>query len=138
MLNLHIRYREYFQNLESFCILNTLSNYPKYPQEIIEIFQILAQLFYLFTRNDNQKLRNQDELGAFISRCLVFWKLGVMDNERMVACFEKSTEMYSGPIQKEKLLNILALEIQNYQFLQLGINRKQVELIAEVFASMYI
>ena len=118
-------------------LLNTLSNYPKYPQAIIEIFQILAQLYYRFTHNVNQKLRNQDELGAFVSRCLVFWKLGVMDDERMVTCFEKSVKMYLGPLEKEKFLNILALEIQNYQFLQLGINRKQVELIAEVFVSMY-
>jgi hypothetical protein len=114
-------------------LVNSLSQYPKYSQEIMEIFQILASLFYRFALNEKQILKDQDELGVFITRCLVFWKLGVMDDEKMIKCFEEADEKYSASIQQEKFENILALEIQSYQFLQLGINREQVKLIAELF-----
>ncbi|MCG3222811.1 MAG: hypothetical protein H7641_15635 [Candidatus Heimdallarchaeota archaeon] len=117
-------------------LLDNLTKYPKYPHKIHEIFQILASLFYHFALNETQILRDQDELGIFISRCLVFWKLGVMDNEKMITCFEKAAEKYKNPLQPDKFENILALEIQNYQFLQLGINKKQVELITNVFCKL--
>ncbi|NPD88543.1 MAG: hypothetical protein HGN29_07455 [Asgard group archaeon] len=124
-------------NIKSFRdLLNNLTMYPKYPHKIHEIFQILASLFYHFALNETQILKNQDELGIFISRCLVFWKLGVLDNEKMITCFEKTAEKYEDIIQPDKFENILALEIQNYQFLQLGINRKQVELISNIFCKL--
>ncbi len=117
-------------------LLDNLTKYPKYPHKIQEIFQILAGLFYRFALNETQILRDQDELGIFISRCLVFWKLGVLDNEKMIICFEKAAEKYKDLIQPDKFKKILALEIQNYQFLQLGINKKQVELITNVFCKL--
>ncbi|MHA1953877.1 MAG: hypothetical protein ACW96U_08025 [Candidatus Heimdallarchaeaceae archaeon] len=124
-------------NTKSFTeLLDNLIKYPKYPHKIFEIFQILASLFYHFALNEKQILRNQDELGIYISRCLVFWKLGVLDNEKMIICFEKAAEKYEKIIQPDKFENILALELQSYQFLQLGINKKQVELITDVFCKL--
>jgi hypothetical protein len=117
-------------------LLDKLEEYPKYPHKIHEIFQILASLFYHFALNERQILKDQDELGIFVSRCLVFWKIGVMGNEKMITCFEKAAEKYKGDLQPEKFENVLALEIQNYQFLQLGINRKQVELIKNAFCKL--
>ena len=117
-------------------LLENLAKYPKYPLKINEILQILSFLFYRFALNDKQMIRNQDELGIYISRCLIFWKIGCMEDEKLITCFGKAAEKYNDIIQRDKFANILALELQNYQFLQLGINKKQVEIIADVFCNL--
>jgi hypothetical protein len=117
-------------------LLDNLTKYPKYPLMINDIFQIISILFYRFAMNDKQTIKNQDELSIFISRCLIFWKIGVMNDDKLITCFEKASEKLKSTIQRDKFENILALELQNYQFLQLGINRKQVELITDAFCNL--
>ena len=130
-------HKDIINEIDSFKdLLESLKKYPKYPPQIQDIFQILASLFYNFSLNEKQNLKNQDELIIFISRCLILWKLGVMDNTKMKICFEKAIEKYKGSIQLEKFEKILSLEIQNYQFLQLGINREQVKLITKTFFNL--
>ncbi len=117
-------------------LLIAMNKSPKYPSRITDIFQVTGSLFYHFALNENQKIRNKDELGLYLSRCFVLWKLGSIDDQRMVLCLEKGAEKLQGTINQEEFEKILALEIQNYQFLQLGIDHKQVKLVVDVFSKL--
>ncbi len=59
-----------------------------------------------------------------------------MEDEKLIICLEKAVEKYTDIVERDKFENILALELQNYQFLQLGINRKQVKIITDVFCNL--
>ncbi len=125
------------ERIDSFTdLLVAMNKSPKYPSRITDIFQITGSLFYHFALNENQKIRNKDELGLYLSRCFILWKLGSIDDQRMVICLEKGAEKLQGTINQEEFEKILSLEIQNYQFLQLGIDHKQVKLITDVFSKL--
>ena len=117
-------------------LLIAMNKSPKYPSRITDIFQVTGSLFYHFALNENQKIRGKDELGLYLSRCFVLWKLGSIDDQRMVICLEKGAAKLQDIINQEEFEKILALEIQNYQFLQLGIDHKQVKLIVDVFSKL--
>ncbi len=117
-------------------LVDILSIYPRYPSKLFEMFQIVANLFYQFTLNPNQEIRNLDELGLFLSRCLILWRLQSMKDKELIACFEGAEKKYKLMLDSDELENILALELQNYQFLQLGIDRFLVKTIVKTFEKM--
>ncbi len=117
-------------------LVDILSIYPRYPSKLYEMFQIVANLFYQFSLNPNQKLRNIDELGLFLSRCLILWRLQSMNDKELIACLEGAEKKYKLLLNSDELENILALELQNYQFLQLGIDRFLVKTIVKTFEKM--
>ncbi len=100
------------------------------------MFQIVANLFYQFTSNPNQELRNIDELGLFLSRCLILWRLQSMTDKELITCFEGAEKKYKSVLNSDELENILALELQNYQFLQFSIDRFLVKTIVKTFEKM--
>ena len=117
-------------------LINILETYPRYPTKLHEMFQIISSLFYQFALNKNQKLRNIDELGLFLSRCLILWRLQSLTDRELITCLEEAEKKYTKPINPEELMNILALELQSYQFLQLGIDRFLVEIIVKTIEKM--
>jgi len=114
-------------------LLSVLSDYPKLAPEILEMFRILSLLFYKFILNDKQRLRNLDELCIFLSRCLMLWRLKSLTDNEMTVCLEQAHQKFEQEIDLNKFEKILALEIQNYQFLQFGVNHSMVKLIAKTF-----
>ncbi|MHA2357322.1 MAG: hypothetical protein ACXABK_00950 [Candidatus Heimdallarchaeaceae archaeon] len=119
-------------------LIPILSTFSKYSTKITDIFFIMASLFYSFALNENQQLRNIDELALFLSRCLIFSKLGVLSDEKLLVCLEKSIEKFEGTLKIEKFEKILSLEIQNYQFLQIGISKQQIKLVASLLNKMLV
>ncbi|MCG3223515.1 MAG: hypothetical protein H7647_03545 [Candidatus Heimdallarchaeota archaeon] len=100
------------------------------------MFQIVANLFYQYTLNPNQELRNIDELALFLSRCLILWRLQSLTDKELIACFEGAKKIYKSMLNSDELVDILALELQNYQFLQSGIDRFLVKTIVKTFEKM--
>jgi len=136
-------YREISENefsiekIDSFDdLVDLLKIYPQYPNKAYELFQIVANLFYQFALNPNQELRNIDELGLFLSRCLILWRLQSMTDKELITCFEGAEKKYKAVLNSNELENILALELQNYQFLQFGIDRFLVKTIVKTFEKM--
>lgn len=117
-------------------LVEILKNYPQYPLKLFEMFQIVANLFYQFTLNPNQEIWTIDELGLFLSRCLILWRLQSMTDNALIACFEGAEKKYKSVLNSDELENILALELQNYQFLQFGIDRFLVKTIVKTFEKM--
>ena len=118
-------------------LINSIKDYPKFPNKLNEVFFILSNLFYQFALNTNQNLRNIDELCLYLSRCIVFWKLETLTDEELKQCFDAASKKYQYEISLSEFKKILALELQNYQFLQLGINHHLVNIIAEVFHNIH-
>ena len=121
-----------FENL-----LETMKKQPKLPVILNEIFLIISNLFYQFALNKHQRLANIDELSMFLSRCLLLWKLETLTDQELITCFENASNKYHNTINLLKLEKTLALDLQNYQFLQLGINHYLVKLIARVFNNLH-
>ncbi|MHA1551165.1 MAG: hypothetical protein ACTSUP_03375 [Candidatus Heimdallarchaeaceae archaeon] len=117
-------------------LIDILELYPRYPSKLFEMFQIVANLFYQFSINPNQEIGTIDELGLFLSRCLILWRLQSMTDKELIACFEGAEKKYNLVLNSDELENILALELQNYQFLQFGIDRFLVKTIVETFEKM--
>jgi hypothetical protein len=101
-------------------LIPILSTFSKYSTKITDIFFIMASLFYSFALNENQQLRNIDEY------------------EKLLVCLEKSIEKFEGTLKIEKFEKILSLEIQNYQFLQIGISKQQIKLVASLLNKMLV
>ncbi len=121
-----------FENL-----LETIKIQPKLPVVLNEIFLIISSLFYQFALNKHQELKNIDELSLFLSRCLILWKLETLTDQELIVCFKNASNKYPDKINLLKLEKILALDLKNYQFLQLGINHHLVKLIARVFKNLH-
>jgi hypothetical protein len=117
-------------------LVDILKIYPRYPSKLYEMFQIVANLFYQFTLNPNQELRNIDELALFLSRCLILWRLQSLTDKELIVCFEGAKKKYKSTLNSDELVDILALELQNYQFLQFGIDRFLVKTIVKTFEKM--
>jgi hypothetical protein len=117
-------------------LVDILKIYPQYPSKLYEMFQIVANLFYQFILNPKQELRSIDELALFLSRCLILWRLQSLTDKELIACFEGANEKYKSILNPEELVDILALELQNYQFLQLGIDRFLVKIVVKTFEKM--
>ena len=117
-------------------LVDILEVYPRYPSKLFEMFQIVANLFYQFSLNPNQEIRTIDELGLFLSRCLILWRLQSMTDKELIACFEGAEKKYKAVLNSDELEHILALELQNYQFLQFGIDRFLVKTIVKTFEKM--
>ena len=118
-------------------LINSIKSYPKYPRKLNEVFFILSNLFYQFALNTKQKLANIDELCLYLSRCIIFWKLDTLTDTELNQCFEEASKKYQYKISLNEFKKILALELQNYQFLQLGINHHLVNIITEVFHKIH-
>ncbi|MHA1259008.1 MAG: hypothetical protein ACTSSG_03060 [Candidatus Heimdallarchaeaceae archaeon] len=119
-------------------LFNMLRTFPKFSHKMNEVLRITAYIYYLFALNKNQKIKNLDELALFLSRCLIFWKLNALNIEEIITCFNKAVEKFTGKLVSEKFSKILSLEIQNYQFLQLGINQTMIKMIATVFHKILV
>ncbi|MHA1346700.1 MAG: hypothetical protein ACTSVO_04445 [Candidatus Heimdallarchaeaceae archaeon] len=117
-------------------LVDILELYPRYPNKLYEMFQTVANLFYQFSMNPNQELRNIDELGIYLSRCLILWRLQSMSDKELIACFEGAGKLYKSVLNRAEFENILALELQNYQFLQFSIDRFLVKIIVQTFEKM--
>ena len=117
-------------------LIDILEQYPRFPTKLYEMFQIVASLFYQFALNKNQQLSNIDELLSYLARCLIFWRLQALTDQELVACFSKARKNYQDDFNLTEMEEILALELQNYQFLQLGIDRKLVKIIVYVFQKL--
>ena len=118
-------------------LINSIKDYPKFPNKLNEVFFILSNLFYQFALNINQQIANIDELCLYLSRCIIFWKLETLTDNELIKCFEEASKKYQQKISLGEFKKILALELQNYQFLQLGINHQLVNIIAEVFHKVH-
>lgn len=129
---------ESIEKIKSFKeLFEDINQQTRLPQKISEMFRIGSTLFYLFSQNENQKLRNIDELSLYLSRCLILWRLEALTDEEIQICFEQATVKFSEELDLKKFENILALEIQNYQFLQYGINHWMIKNTARTFFEIY-
>lgn len=129
---------ESIERIKSFKeLFEVIHQQTRFPQKINEMFRIGSILFYLFSQNENQKLRNIDELSLYLSRCLTLWRLEALTDEEIQICFEQATVKFSEELNLKKFENILALEIQNYQFLQYGISHGMIKNIARTFSEIY-
>jgi len=130
---------ELHREIESFDnLFEIIDKHSGLPQKINEMFRIGSLLFYLFSQNENQILRNIDELALYLSRCLILWRMEVLTADEIKECFEQATIKFSEELSLNKFEKILALEIQNYQFLQYGINHEMVKIIAKTFYEIYM
>ncbi len=129
---------ELLEEVESFGdLFDIIGKYSGFPQKINEMFRIGALMLYLFSQNEHQVIKNIDELALYISRCLILWRMDVLTGEEIKVCFEQATIKYSDELDLNKFRKILALEIQNYQFLQYGINHEMVKIVAKTFHKIY-
>jgi hypothetical protein len=132
-------HEETIGEINSFDVLfETISKHSGLPQKINEMFRIGSLLFYLYSLNENQVLRNLDELALYLSRCLILWRLESLTDEEVKVCFEQASIKYSNELDLKKLETVLALEIQNYQFLQYGITHEMVKIIAKTFHDIHL
>lgn len=118
-------------------LINSIKEYPKLPVQLNEIFYIISNLFFQFALNRKQRLANIDELCLFLSRCIILWKLETLTDQELKSCLEEASKKYRYKINLSEFQKILALELQNYQFLQLGINHYLVNIITEVFYKIH-
>jgi len=118
-------------------LISSIKDYPKLPNQLNEIFFIISNLFFQFALNRKQQLANIDELCLYISRCIILWKLETLTDQELKSCFEEASKKYQSKINLNEFQKILALELQNYQFLQLGINHYLVKIITEVFQKIH-
>lgn len=124
-------------NLNSYeDLVDFLEKYPRFPTKLYEMFEIIASLYHQFTQNHNQKFRNIDELVIYLSRCLILWRLQALTDKELINCLEFSQLKYKEEINIIEFEENLALELQNYQFLQLGIDRFLVEIITQFMEKM--
>ena len=131
---------EHFQikSVESFAdLISTLDYLPTMTTEISEMLRIIAVLFIQFARDKNKQIRNLDELCVFLSRCLILWKLKIFSNPEFEICLKNVVKKYSQSIKLDKFEEILSLELQNYQFLQFGINHQILKFFIETFTKIY-
>ena len=118
-------------------LIITMGSLPKLSIEIIEMLKIMSMTFHQFAVKYNQPIKNIDELSLFLSRCLILWKLNNLTDSEFLDCLNKATEKYSGLIELEKFEKIMSLEVQNYQFLQYGLNRDALKFFVDSFAKFY-
>ncbi len=118
-------------------LTSSIKEYPKYPNQMNEIFFILSNLFFQFGMNKKQRLANLDELCLYISRCITLWKLETMTDQELTNCLEEASKKYQDEINLNEFQKILSLELQNYQFLQLGIDHYLIQIITKVFQKIH-
>jgi len=124
-INLIISFKELIQELKKT---------SRFPSRLSEILCIISQLFLQFTEFKNQKIRTLDELVLFVSRCLIFWKMKVLSDKDLEFCLKESLASYSLRFDSNEFEKLLSLEVQNYQFLQMGITHSDIKLITNVFS----
>lgn len=114
-------------------LIQELKKTSRFPLRLNEILCITSHLFLQFSEFKNQKIRTLDELVIYVSRCLIFWKLKILSDEDLEFCLKGSVALFSVKFDSNEFEKLLSLEIQNYQFLQMGITHSDIKLITKIY-----
>lgn len=114
-------------------LIQELKTTSRFQPKLNEILCIISKLFLQFVEFTNQEIRTLDELVIYVSRCLIFWKLKMLSDKKLEYCLKGSMVLFSGKFDSNEFEKLLSLEIQNYQFLQMGITHSDIKLITKVY-----